>query len=102
MNTAPDFSLSHPSGLLNDVELMRQEIARMQVENDDLRASARLWRHLYESALRRAADLHASSKEQRAIQPQLSDRLSMRWHQADAPPAPMPQGADTSKPLSAA
>jgi hypothetical protein len=54
MNTLPDFSRIRPSNVVNEVERLRLEVARLQEERDDLRASAFLWRNLYERALPRA------------------------------------------------
>ena len=51
MNTLPNLSCIRPSDVVNEVERLRLEIARIQEENDDLRACAVLWRSLYERAL---------------------------------------------------
>ena len=56
MNTLPDVSRIRPSGVINEVERLRLEIARIQEEINDLRASAFLWRNLYERALPRAME----------------------------------------------
>ena len=56
MNTLPNFSRIRPSDVVSEVERLRLEIARLQEESDDLRASAVLWRNLYERALPRATE----------------------------------------------
>jgi hypothetical protein len=43
--------------LANDNARLRQETARLQEDNDDLRASAFYWKQLYEAAVKRANDL---------------------------------------------
>ena len=62
MNTLPDFSRIRPSDVVNEVERLRLEIARLQEERDDLRASAFL-RNLYERALPRATERDATATE---------------------------------------
>ena len=61
MNTLPDVSRIRPSGVINEVERLRLEIARIQEEINDLRASAFLWRNLYERALPRAMERNATA-----------------------------------------
>ena len=63
MNTLPNLSRIRPSDVVNEVERLRLEIARIQEENDDLRASAFLWRNLYERALPRIAQHDTTAKE---------------------------------------
>jgi hypothetical protein len=63
MNTLPDFSRIRPSDVVNEVERLRLEVARLQEERDDLRASAFLWRNLYERALPRATERDATATE---------------------------------------
>jgi hypothetical protein len=63
MNTLPHLSRNRPSDVVNEVEQLRLEIARIQEENDDLRACAFLWRNLYERALPRIAQPDTTAKE---------------------------------------
>ena len=65
MNTLPNLSRIRPSDVVNEVERLRLEIARIQEENDDLRACAFLWRNLYERALPCIAGHDATAKEDR-------------------------------------
>jgi hypothetical protein len=68
MNTLPDFSHIRPGDVVNEVERLRLDIARIQEENDDLRACAFLWRKLYEQALPRVTgrDTTAEADQGRA------------------------------------
>ena len=63
MNTLPDFSRIRPSDVVNEIERLRLEVARLQEERDDLRASAFLWRNLYERALPRATERDTTTEE---------------------------------------
>jgi hypothetical protein len=63
MNTLPDFSHIRPSDVVNEVERLRLEIARIQEENADLRACAFLWRKLYEQALPRPTERDTTANE---------------------------------------
>ena len=64
MNTLPNLSCIRPSDVVNEAEQLRLEIARIQEENDDLRACALLWRNLYERALPRATGRDTTAKEE--------------------------------------
>jgi hypothetical protein len=63
MNTLPDFSRIRPSDVVNEVERLRREIARLQEERDDLRASAFLWRNLYERAVPHVTERDTTATE---------------------------------------
>ena len=66
---------------------LRAEIARLQVDNDDLRASAAIWSRLYDAAIQRATELevllaglrnHASPDESESARADLKNRNGAR------------------------
>jgi hypothetical protein len=67
MNTLSDRSRIRPSDAVNEIEQLRLEIARVQEENDDLRACAFVWQNLYEQALRRATERDTTAEEDRGL-----------------------------------
>jgi hypothetical protein len=64
MNTLPHFSRIRLSDVVSEIERLRLEVARIQEENDDLRACAFLWRNLYERALPRATERDTTTEEE--------------------------------------
>ena len=48
-----------PTNVAETMTGLRAEIARLEVDNSDLRASADLWSRLYEAATQRATELEA-------------------------------------------
>jgi len=57
IETARRYRLTHAD--FSEILGLRAEILRLRSENEDLRASAQLWLHLYDAALVRANELEA-------------------------------------------
>jgi len=82
MNTILDLSALRPATTLDETEAPHLEIARLQEDVADLRASALQWQELYEGALRRTKDLEerlASANATTSAAPELRLWLYIDW-----------------------